>query len=59
VAAWVARAVVVGIAFAVGVALGQALADDPDSGRDRTYVRTVRPGTLPPAPETVTVTMTR
>jgi len=59
VAGWIARAVVVAVAFVVGVALGQALSDDPESGPDRTYLRTVKPGVLPPAPETVTVTVTR
>ena len=58
-ALWAVRAAVVLLAFAVGVAFGRALGDNPDPGRDRTYVRTLNPRGLPPAPETVTVTATR
>ena len=58
-ALWAVRAAVVLLAFALGVAFGQALGDDPDPGGDRTYVRTLRPRGLPPAPETVTVTAKR
>jgi hypothetical protein len=58
-ALWAVRAAVVLLAFAVGVAFGQALGDNPDPDRDRTYVRTLKPRGLPPARETVTVTATR
>jgi hypothetical protein len=56
---WALRVGVVLVAFAVGVAFGRALGDNPDPDRDRTYVRTLKPGILPPARETVTVTATR
>jgi len=45
------------VVFAVGVAVGEALHDNPRPGGGQTLVRTLRP--LPPAPaarETVTVT---
>jgi hypothetical protein len=56
---WALRAAVVVLAFAVGVALGQALDDNPDVGGDRTYVRTLKPRAVAPARDTVTVTVTR
>jgi hypothetical protein len=46
------------IAFAVGVALGRALEDNGSSPRDRTYVRTLKPLPVSPAPQTVTITVT-
>ena len=52
---------VVGVAvvFAVGVAVGQALHDNPKPGGSQTLVRTLRPLPLAPAAEqTVTVTVT-
>lgn len=55
---WAIRAAVVLLAFALGVAFGQALEDNPDPSGDRTYVRTLNPRGLPPARETVTVTAT-
>jgi len=55
-ARWAVRALVVLLAFAVGVAFGRALGDNPDPDADRTYVRTLKPRALPPARETVTVT---
>ena len=55
-ALWGARAAVVLLAFALGVAFGRALADNPDPDRARTYVRTLKPRAIPPARETVTVT---
>ena len=55
--AWALRLAVVLVAFVLGVALGQALRDEPDTARDRTFVRTLRPGTVAPARETVTVTV--
>jgi hypothetical protein len=56
---WALRAAVVVLAFAVGVALGKALDDNPDVGGDRTYVRTLKPRAVAPARDTVTVTVTR
>ena len=56
-AAWGVRLVAVLLTFVVGVALGRALRDNPDPGEDRTYVRTLDPGAVPPAPKTVTVTV--
>ena len=44
------------VIFAVGVALGQALEENPGGGETRTSVRTLLPETLPA--ETVTVTVT-
>lgn len=41
--------------FAVGVALGQALSDNPEAGRTRVDVRTLKPLPLPPVRETITV----
>jgi hypothetical protein len=49
---WLAAIVVV---FGVGLALGEALHDNP-SGGTQTVVRTLKPLPLPPARETVTVT---
>ncbi len=49
--------VLVALVFAVGVALGQALDDNPRPGGTQTIVRTlVPPSTLAPPPRTVTVT---
>lgn len=56
---WAARIAVVLLALAVGIALGQALGDNPEPGEDRTYVRTLKPRGLSPAAQTVTVTVTR
>jgi len=49
---WLAAIVVV---FGVGLALGEALHDNP-SGGTQTVVRTLKPLPLPPARETVTAT---
>lgn len=46
----------VAIVFAVGVALGEALHDNPRPGGTRTLVRTIAPLQLPPAART-TVTV--
>jgi hypothetical protein len=54
---WAARVAVVALAFAVGVAVGRALEDNPGPGGDRTYVRTLKPRAVSPARETVTVTV--
>ena len=46
------------VAFAFGVALGEALRDNPQPGGTQTLVRTLRPLPLAPAArETVTVTV--
>ncbi len=47
------------VVFAVGLALGQSLDDNPAPGRTQTSVRTLKPLGLPPAVVTVTVTTTR
>jgi hypothetical protein len=44
------------VLLAVGVALGQALHDNPDTGGTQTRIRTLKPLQLPPARITVTVT---
>ena len=43
--------------FAVGVALGEALHDNPKPGGTKTSQRTLRPLPIAPARETVTVTV--
>ena len=45
------------LVFALGVALGEALHDNPGTGETRTLVRTLRPLPLAPAAHT-TVTIT-
>jgi len=55
----VAAAVLAGaVLFALGVAVGEALHDNPNPGGTQTRVRTLKPIALPPARETVTVTTT-
>jgi hypothetical protein len=44
------------VVFGLGLALGEALHDNPSGGRTQTVVRTLKPLPLPPARETVTVT---
>jgi hypothetical protein len=56
---WLLRLVAVALVFAVGVALGRALDDAPPAGSTHTQVRTLKPLPLPPARETITVTVTR
>jgi len=46
------------VVFAAGLALGEALHDNPSGGTE-TLVRTLKPRPLPPARETVTVTVSR
>jgi hypothetical protein len=46
------------VVFAVGLALGEALHDNPTGGT-QTVVRTLKPLPLPPARETVTVTTSK
>ena len=50
--------VVVAAVFAAGVAVGEALRDAPRPGGKRTYVRTLRPGTVSQTARTVTVVIT-
>jgi hypothetical protein len=46
------------VAFVVGIALGEALHDNPEPGGTQTLVRTLHPLPLAPAArETVTVTV--
>jgi len=53
-----AAAVVVVVIFAVGVAVGESLHDNPKPGGRQTLVRTLKPLPLAPAArETVTVTV--
>jgi hypothetical protein len=47
------------VAFGAGLALGQSLDDNPSPGRTQSLVRTLRPLEVPPARETVTVTVRR
>jgi hypothetical protein len=54
---WVAGAALLACVFAAGLALGEALHDNPTPGGQRTTERTLRPLSL--APGTVTVTVSR
>jgi hypothetical protein len=56
--AWALRLAAVLLAFAIGVAVGEALNDNPQPGGDITSVRTLKPLPVAPARETVTVTAT-
>lgn len=56
---WIVGVVALVVAFAVGLALGDALNDNPSPGKKQTSVRTLKPLAVPPAPETVTVTVGR
>ena len=48
-----------GVAFVVGIGVGEALHDQPDVGGTQTLIRTLRPLPVTPIPpETVTVTTT-
>ena len=53
---WVLRAAALVIAFAIGIALGQALDDSSAPSGTETSVRTLEPATQ--SVETVTVTLT-
>ena len=54
---WAVLAVLVAVVFAVGVALGEALHDNPKPGGKQRSVRTLKPLPLAPAArETVTIT---
>jgi hypothetical protein len=45
------------LVFLAGLALGQALEDNPDPGGTETQIRTLQPLELAPERETVTVTV--
>jgi hypothetical protein len=45
------------LAFAIGVAFGQALEENPQPGGTQTSVRTLKPADVSAPPETVTVTV--
>jgi hypothetical protein len=48
-----------GVAFAIGIGVGEALHDQPDAGGTQTLIRTLQPLPVTPIPpETVTVTTT-
>ena len=53
----VAAVALLALAFALGVAFGQALEENPDPGGTQTSIRTLKPADLAPPPETVTVTV--
>ena len=53
---WIARLVVLGVAFFAGLAVGRAVEDAPEPGGTQTLVRTLVPATVQPEPRTVTVT---
>jgi hypothetical protein len=46
------------VVFVAGIAIGEALRDNPSPGGEQTIVRTLNPLPLAPARETVTVTTT-
>jgi hypothetical protein len=52
----VVRLLVAAALVAAGVAVGEALHDNPRPGETRTILRNLRPLPLPPVRETVTVT---
>lgn len=54
---WLLRLVAVGLAFFVGLAVGRAVEETPRPGGTQRLVRTLEPGTVAPAVETVTVTV--
>jgi hypothetical protein len=55
----VLRLAVLAAIFAVGVALGESLHDNPKPGETRTQTRQLRPVSLPPVTRTITVTRRR
>jgi hypothetical protein len=51
--------VLLGVAFVLGIGVGEALHDQPDLGGNQTLIRTLQPLSITPIPpETVTVTTT-
>jgi hypothetical protein len=55
---WLALGAVGLVLFAVGVAVGEALHDNPPPGGTRTFVRTLQPLRVAPSVPTQTVTVT-
>jgi hypothetical protein len=56
---WLLAAVLVLVAFAIGIALGESLQEGPSPGGTQSLVRTLRPLPLAPAARsTVTFTVT-
>jgi hypothetical protein len=55
---WLIRLVVVALVFAAGVALGQALEDQPEPAQPVTSFATIQPWTQTGGTETRTVTVT-
>lgn len=55
---WALRLLLGGVAFAIGIAVGQALGENPEPVGRATYVRTLEPGSIGPPPRTVTVMVT-
>ncbi len=53
---WLAALLAAALLLALGVAVGEALHDNPQPGGPQTRVRTLTPTALPPAAITVTVT---
>jgi hypothetical protein len=53
------RLAILAVVFAAGLALGQALEDNPDPGGTQTQIRTLKPLELAPERETVTVTVSQ
>jgi hypothetical protein len=47
------------VVFAIGLAIGESLHDNPSPGGTQTLVRTLKPLEVPPARETITVTVRR
>ena len=56
---WVSFALALATVFVVGLALGQALDDEPKAGGVVTSVRTLTPLPQQPPTRTVTVTVTK
>jgi len=58
VAGWALRLLLAGAAFAIGIAVGQALGESPEPDGRATYIRTLEPGSIGSPAPTVTVTVT-
>jgi hypothetical protein len=57
-AAWLGLPVAAVVLFGVGVAVGEALHDNPRPGGPRTFVRTLHPVRIAPSAPARTVTVT-
>jgi len=57
-ALWLALGAAALVLFGVGVALGEALHDNPRPGGTRTFVRTLHPLRVAPSVSTRTITIT-